>query len=68
MKKSSADELLIGAHTSAQGGAHNAILEGQAIGATTVQLFTSNQKRWEGKQITDAEVDSVQTDRSIDRS
>lgn len=57
MKKSPADELLIGAHTSAQGGAHNAILEGHAIGATTVQLFTSNQKRWEGKQITDAEVD-----------
>jgi deoxyribonuclease-4 len=45
--------LLIGAHTSAQGGVHNAILEGQRIGATTVQLFTSNQKRWEGKPISD---------------
>jgi deoxyribonuclease IV len=57
MKKLDADELLIGAHTSAQGGAHNAIWEGQAIGATTVQLFTSNQRRWEGKQITDEEVE-----------
>jgi deoxyribonuclease IV len=56
MKKTPADELLIGAHTSAQGGAHNAILEGQEIGATTVQFFTSNQKRWEGKSITDEEV------------
>lgn len=57
MKKSNADELLIGAHTSAQGGAHNAILEGKEIGATTIQLFTSNQKRWEGKAISDQEAD-----------
>ncbi|MES2122061.1 MAG: deoxyribonuclease IV [Chlamydiota bacterium] len=56
MKKTPADELLIGAHTSAQGGAHFAIYEGAEIGATTVQLFTSNQKRWEGKQITDEDV------------
>src|SRR5271170_3266997 len=56
MKKTPADELLIGAHTSAQGGAHNAIIEGSEIGATTVQLFTTNQKRWEGRPITDAEV------------
>jgi deoxyribonuclease-4 len=55
MKKTPADQLLIGAHTSAQGGAHNALLEGLEIGATTVQLFTSNQKRWEGKTITDEE-------------
>lgn len=55
MKKLPADELLIGAHTSAQGGAHNAIIEGHEIGATTVQLFTSNQKRWEGKPISDEE-------------
>lgn len=55
MKKTPAGDLLIGAHTSAQGGAHNAILEGLEIGATTVQLFTSNQKRWEGKTITDEE-------------
>ena len=42
-------ELLIGAHTSAAGGVHNALLEGARIGASTIQLFTSNQKRWEGK-------------------
>jgi deoxyribonuclease-4 len=53
MKTTSAEELLIGAHTSAQGGAYKAILEGKEIGATTVQLFTANQKRWEGKPITD---------------
>ncbi len=53
MKTTSPEELLIGAHTSAQGGAYNAVLQGQEIGATTVQLFTANQKRWEGKPITD---------------
>ena len=49
-------ELLIGAHTSAAGGVHNALLEGKAIGATTIQMFTSNQKRWESKPISDEEV------------
>jgi deoxyribonuclease-4 len=45
------EELLIGAHTSAAGGAWNALLEGQEIGATTIQLFTANQKRWESKPL-----------------
>lgn len=49
-------QLLIGAHTSAQGGAHNALLEGQAIGATTIQLFTANQKTWHGKKIGEKEI------------
>lgn len=47
----SAEELLIGAHTSAAGGAYHALLEGKQIGATTIQLFTANQKRWEGKPL-----------------
>jgi len=42
-------EILIGAHTSAAGGVQNALLEGKEIGATTIQLFTSNQKQWKGK-------------------
>lgn len=46
----------IGAHTSAAGGAPNALREGQAIGASTVQLFTSNQKQWQGRTIPEAEV------------
>ncbi len=49
--------LLIGAHTSAAGGAHNALFEGQQIGATTVQLFTRNQKRWENKELSEEEID-----------
>lgn len=49
-------ELLIGAHMSAAGGVHHALLEGKQIGATTIQLFTSNQKRWESKPIPEEEV------------
>ena len=56
MKKTAPDKLLIGAHTSAQGGAHNALLEGQAIGATTIQFFTANQKTWRGKEIGEKEI------------
>ncbi|MBI3237000.1 MAG: deoxyribonuclease IV [Chlamydiales bacterium] len=51
------EDLLIGAHTSAAGGAPNALLEADAIGATTCQLFTSNQKRWEGREIPQEELD-----------
>lgn len=46
------NRLLLGAHTSAQGGAYRALLEGASIGATTVQLFTANQKQWHAKALT----------------
>ena len=52
----SIQSLLIGAHTSAAGGVHNALLEGERIGATTIQLFTSNQKRWMSKPISEGEL------------
>jgi len=50
-------ELLIGAHTSAAGGAYNALLEGKEIGATTIQMFTANQKRWESKPLEKSAID-----------
>lgn len=46
------EQLLIGAHTSIAGGVHNALLEGKSIGATTIQMFTSNQRQWKGRDIT----------------
>lgn len=49
-------EILIGAHTSAAGGSPNALLEGKQIGATTIQLFTSNQKQWNGRTISEDEI------------
>ena len=57
MSKTTAEKLLIGAHTSTAGGVHNALLEGQKIGATTIQLFTSNQKQWKGREITEDIID-----------
>jgi deoxyribonuclease IV len=47
--------LLLGAHTSAAHGVHNALLEGAQIEATTVQLFTSNQRQWKAREIPDAQ-------------
>ncbi|MBP9841679.1 MAG: deoxyribonuclease IV [Simkaniaceae bacterium] len=49
--------VLIGAHTSISGGVHKALLRGAEIGATTVQIFTSNQKQWHGAPIPEKEVD-----------
>lgn len=48
--------LLLGAHTSAAGGLHNALYEGKQIGATTIQLFTSNQRQWKHKELTDEQL------------
>ncbi|CCM10425.1 Probable endonuclease 4 [Cardinium endosymbiont cEper1 of Encarsia pergandiella] len=48
---------LIGAHTSTQGGLHNALLDGAAIGATTIQLFTSNQRQWGSTKLQQAQLD-----------
>lgn len=53
MSRTTPQNLLIGAHTSAAGGAFKALLEGKAIGATTIQFFTANQKQWKGKPITE---------------
>ncbi|MGI2299000.1 deoxyribonuclease IV [Candidatus Cardinium hertigii] len=48
---------LIGAHTSTQGGLHNALLHGATIGATTIQLFTRNQRQWKSSTLQQAELD-----------
>lgn len=49
-------EILLGAHTSASGGVFNALLNGQEIAASTVQLFTSNQKQWRGRTYSQEEL------------
>lgn len=49
-------EQLIGAHTSAAGGVFNALTSGKEIGATTIQLFTSNQKQWKGRDYEPSEL------------
>lgn len=62
MKKTAAAKLLIGAHTSIAGGLHNALLEGQSIGATTVQIFTANQRRWDAKSIDQPAIEQWQAE------
>lgn len=57
MAKIAAKDLLIGAHCSAAGGAFNALYEGQSIGATTIQLFTANQRTWSTKPLEDEAVE-----------
>ncbi|MEM7175591.1 MAG: deoxyribonuclease IV [Chlamydiota bacterium] len=56
MAKANAHSLLIGAHTSIAGGIQKALLRGAEIGATTIQIFTSNQKQWHGKTIGQNEI------------
>jgi deoxyribonuclease-4 len=48
---------LIGAHTSIAGGVKNALVHGKEIGATTIQIFTANQKQWATKPISDEQVE-----------
>lgn len=48
---------ILGAHTSASGGAWNALLEGESIGATMIQFFTANQRQWRHKPLTQEAID-----------
>ncbi len=57
MTKTPAEKLPIGAHCSISGGVHRALLEGHKIGATTIQIFTTNQKQWKGRPIPEAEIE-----------
>ena len=47
---------LIGPHVSIAGGVHRAVETGHSIGATTIQIFTANQRTWTTKPISDDEV------------
>lgn len=50
-------KVLVGAHTSIAGGVHNALLEGRDIGASTIQIFTTNQRRWVGREFSPQEIE-----------
>lgn len=45
-------KALIGAHTSAAGGVFHALLQAEELGATTMQLFTANQRQWRSAPLT----------------
>jgi deoxyribonuclease-4 len=52
MHQPSAADLL-GAHVSTQGGVHNALARGKAIGATAIQVFTKTPNQWREPALTD---------------
>jgi deoxyribonuclease-4 len=47
---------LLGFHASIAGGLHKGLLEAQAHGCQTVQLFTANASQWKARDLTDDEV------------
>jgi deoxyribonuclease-4 len=47
---------LFGAHMSAAGGCHNALLAAQAAGCDCVQLFTRAPNQWAGRELSDEEI------------
>ena len=47
----------VGAHVSASGGVFNAPINAIKIGAKAFALFTKNQRQWEGKSLTQEEID-----------
>jgi deoxyribonuclease-4 len=44
---------LLGAHVSTQGGVHNALARGRAIGATAIQVFTKTPNQWREPALTE---------------
>jgi deoxyribonuclease-4 len=44
---------LLGAHVSTQGGVHNALARGTAIGATAIQVFTKTPNQWREPALTE---------------
>ena len=51
-----ARKLLIGAHMSISGGVFNALLYGEKLGCTTIQIFTKNNNQWKAKELTSEDV------------
>jgi deoxyribonuclease-4 len=47
----------LGAHVSTAGGLANAPVNGRAIGADVIQIFTRNQRQWRARPVTDAEAE-----------
>ena len=53
--------MKFGAHMSMAGGHHKAVLAAQAIGFSTVQVFTKSNNQWKAKPLTDAEVSAFRS-------
>jgi len=49
--------MLLGAHMSIAGGAYNALLDGEKVGCTTIQIFTKSSNQWRAKPLSDEELE-----------
>jgi deoxyribonuclease IV len=49
-------KLLYGANMSIAGGLDKAIISGQSIGCTTIQLFTKSNRQWAASELTESEI------------
>jgi deoxyribonuclease-4 len=49
--------MLLGAHMSISGGAFNALIAGEALGCTTIQIFTKSSNQWKAKKLSDEELE-----------
>jgi deoxyribonuclease-4 len=52
-----AEDLLLGAHVSIAGGIDRAIIRGEEIGCTAIQVFTANASRWQTKPLEEKAVE-----------
>ncbi len=48
---------MFGSHLSISGGMHNALLDAEKLGMTTVQVFTKNQQQWVAKPLEQPAID-----------
>lgn len=48
--------MIVGAHVSIQGGVQNAPAHGNKLGCEAIQMFTKNQRQWEGKPYADEDI------------
>lgn len=48
--------MLLGAHMSIAGGVFNALLDGEKLGCTTIQIFTKSSNQWRAKELGEEEI------------
>ncbi len=53
--------LLLGAHMSVAGGLDQAIVKGESIGCTTIQIFTKSNRQWFAKSLDDQDIIKFKT-------
>jgi deoxyribonuclease-4 len=61
MPKKSSDHLLLGAHISIEGGLYKAIERGVEIGCTALQIFTTSNRQWGEKKLTENDIEQFKS-------